>query len=96
MRIVGREALDLFCTSHADCRKWIGNWLADVAASRWNVPQDVKDKYSTASFFAENLVIFNVRGNEYRLVTMIAYKTGIVVIKWIGKHSEYTKKYQWN
>lgn len=60
------------------------------------MPQDVKDKYSTASFLAENLVIFNVRGNEYRLVTMIAYKTGIVVIKWIGKHSEYTKKYQWN
>jgi len=40
-----------------------------------------------------NIVIFNVRGNEYRLVTVIAYQTGVVVVEWIGTHAEYTKKY---
>ena len=40
-----------------------------------------------------NTVIFNVRGNEYRLVTVVAYLTGVVVVEWIGTHAEYTKKY---
>ena len=76
MRIGGRPVLDQFCATHADCRKWIGNW----------------NRYSSASFTGKN-VIFNVRGNDYRLVTVVAYKVGVVTIEWIGTHAEYTKKY---
>jgi mRNA interferase HigB len=94
MRIVGREKLDRFCNMHADCRQWIANWISDAGSSSWRVPQDVKAKYAAASFLAQNVVIFNVRGNEYRLVTTIAYRTGIVVVQWIGTHAEYTKKYR--
>ena len=93
MRVVGREKLEQFCAAHADCRKWIGVWLADAKGSRWRTPQEVKDKYSSASFLNKNMVIFNVRGNEYRLVTVVAYQTGVVVVEWIGTHAEYTKKY---
>ena len=93
MRIVGREKLDQFCAAHADCRKWIGTWIVDVGGSRWRTPQDIKDKYASASMLERNTVIFNVRGNEYRLVTIVAYQTGVVVVEWIGTHAEYTKKY---
>jgi len=93
MKIVGREALDRFCTRHADCRLWIRNWIADTEASSWTTPQDVKDRYASASILAENVVIFNVRGNEYRLVTRVAYRTAVVAVEWAGTHPEYQKKY---
>ncbi len=93
MRIVGRDKLDEFCASHADCRKWIEAWITDVGAFAWRFPQDIKDRYASASFLADNMVVFNARGGNYRLVTVIAYQTKIVLIEWIGTHAEYTKKY---
>ena len=93
MRIVGREKLDQFCAAHADCPKWIGTWVVDVGGSRWRTPQDIKDKYASASMPERNTVIFNGRGDEYRLVTIVAYQTGVAIVERIGTHDEYPKKY---
>jgi mRNA interferase HigB len=92
MRVVGRETLDLFCSRHADARKWIANWTADVESSTWTTPQAIKDRYSTASFVGGNTVIFNVKGNDYRLEVTVAFKTGLVVVKWAGTHAEYDER----
>ena len=92
MVIVGRDKLDEFCGAHADARPWIANWIADVEARRWQKAQDIKDSYASASFLSDDVVIFNVKGNHYRLEVQVAYKTGIVVIRWVGTHAEYTKR----
>jgi mRNA interferase HigB len=92
MRVVGRETLVHFRDQHADVRDWIDNWLADVESAQWRTPQDIKRTYSTASFLSANLVIFNVKGNNYRLEVQVAYQTGIVVIRWAGTHAEYTRR----
>jgi mRNA interferase HigB len=94
MKIIGKRKLFVFSERHSDIREWVANWLKDVESSRWRLPQDVKDRYATASFLAENVVIFNVRGNRYRLETQIAYQLGIVAVKWIGTHAEYTRRYR--
>ena len=93
MKIVGREALVRFCQAHPDCRPWVSTWLAFANGATWNTPQDIKRRYSTASFLAKNVVIFNVRGNTYRMVTTVAYRVGVVVVDWIGTHVEYDKKF---
>lgn len=90
MKVIGKKVLVSLIEKHADCRDWINNWSSDVSAATWRVPQDIKDRYSTASFLASNVVIFNVRGNRYRLETQIAYQSGIVMVKWAGTHAEYT------
>jgi mRNA interferase HigB len=92
MRVVGRDKLDEFCAEHANARDWITNWLADTEAAQWRTPLDIKRSYAAASFLADNLVIFNVKGNHYRLEIQLAYKTGVVVIRWVGTHAEYTKR----
>ncbi len=89
MRVIGRDKLEAFCSKHSDARKWIENWLADTEAATWTVPQQIKSRYPSASFLAENVVIFNVKGNEYRLEVLIAYKTSVVVVQWIGTHARY-------
>jgi len=92
MRIVGRDELAGFSSVHADAREWIANWLADAEAARWQTPQEIKRSYASASFLPHNLVIFNVKGNRYRLEVQIAYQTGVVVVRWVGTHAEYTKR----
>ena len=92
MWIVGRNKLDEFCRAHSDSRDWIRNWIADTSSATWQTPQDVKLRYASASFPATNRVIFNVKGNRYRMEVQVAYHTGVVVVEWIGTHAEYTKR----
>ena len=92
MRIAGRDKLDEFSGAHADARPWIDTWIADAETSIWKTPQAIKNNYASASFLANNIVIFNVKGNRYRLEARIAYNTGIVVVQWVGTHAEYTKR----
>ena len=92
MRILGRDKLDAFVTAHADARPWIENWIGLAEGTTWRTPQDVKNLYSSASFLAGNVVIFNVKGNHYRMETRIAYNTGTVIVRWAGTHAEYDKR----
>lgn len=92
MRLVGREKLDEFTKAHADTRAWIENWIADAESARWRTPQDIKASYASASFLANRIVIFNVKGNRYRLEVQVAYNTGVVVVKLAETHAEYTKR----
>ena len=92
MRLIGRNTLDGFTNVHADARAWIENWIADTEAARWLTPQDIKNNYASASFLADRVVIFNVRGNRYRLEVQVAYNTGVVIVKWAGTHADYTKR----
>jgi mRNA interferase HigB len=94
MRIIGLGLLHRFCADHADCRKWIDNWISDAKASTWRTSHDIKQRYQSASFLPEQTVIFNVRGNEYRLETRVAYGMGTVAILWIGTHAEYTRRHR--
>ncbi|MBI5056843.1 MAG: type II toxin-antitoxin system HigB family toxin [Nitrospirae bacterium] len=94
MTLVGREKLYQFITKHPDTRSLIENWIADVQNANWQNTQDVKDRYSSASFLADRIVIFNVRGNSYRLEVQIAYKTKKVIVKWAGTHAEYSKRFK--
>lgn len=92
MRILGREKLAAFVAVHADARSWIENWIGEAERTHWKTPQDVKNLYASASFLASNIVIFNVKGNHYRMETLIAYNTGTVIVRWIGTRSQYDKR----
>lgn len=91
MHIAGRDKLDEFAGEHTDAKSWIDNWIADTKLAAWKTPQDIKNSYASASFLAGNVVIFNVKGNRYRLDVLVAYKTGTVVILKISTHAEYSK-----
>ncbi|MBK6803767.1 MAG: type II toxin-antitoxin system HigB family toxin [Betaproteobacteria bacterium] len=94
MKIVGRDKLTAFCLCHPDGRKQIACWLAEAGKVAWKTPQDIKDRYASVSFLSQNRVIFNVKGNDYRLETTIAYKTGVVIVDWIGTHADYDARNQ--
>jgi mRNA interferase HigB len=93
MKVVGIAVLNQFSQKHADVRSRLGAWLAEVECADWKSPSEIKAKYKSASFLANNIVVFNLKGNKYRLAAKFAYQTGIVKIERIGTHDEYSK---WN
>jgi mRNA interferase HigB len=92
MRVVGRKVLDAFCAKHADARRWIEAWLHETEGALWLTPQHVKSRYATGSFLPSNTVIFNVKGNQYRLEVVVAYQVGVVSVVWAGTHAEYDER----
>ena len=92
MKVLDRERLERFCRKHSDARGWIENWLGDVESAVWTTPPDIRRRYASASFLPQGVVIFNVKGNAYRLEVTVAYRTGVVVIEWIGTHREYDER----
>ena len=91
MRIISRKALREFWEKHPDSQQPLRAWYANVERATWRTPTDVKTAYRNASFVASNRVIFNIKGNRYRLVVAIDYNYGVIYIRFIGTHQEYDK-----
>lgn len=90
MKVVGREELEKFARKHADVRGQIDSWLCEVEEAEWQAPSDVKRRYSHASFLGDNRVIFNLKGNNYRLDTKVSFRNQVVLVVRIGTHEEYS------
>ena len=67
------------------------SWIAEAKAAKWASPQDIKKQYANASVIGNNRMVFNIKGNDYRLIVAIAYKMQFVYVKFIGTHADYDK-----
>jgi mRNA interferase HigB len=66
-------------------------WLAIVGRAQWRTPEDVKASYPKASILKGSRVVFNIKGNDYRLIASVQYQAGVLVIRFFGTHAEYEK-----
>ncbi len=89
MKVIGKGALNDLKKKHADVRSQVDSWVAEVEAENWEEPQDIKKRYGNASFLPDNQVIFNLKGNKYRLWVIVSYKNKTVLVKKAGTHNEY-------
>lgn len=92
MQLLNTLALDEFKQKHPDARVPLDAWRKEVEAANWQTPQDIKNRYRHADFLSKNRVIFDIKGNGYRLVAVVRYIQKMVVVEWLGTHSEYDKK----
>jgi mRNA interferase HigB len=91
MRIIALRTLREFWTAHADAEAALRAWYADARQAEWKTPEDVKAIYANASILGNNRVVFNIRGNAYRLIVSINYAFGIVYIRFVGTHAGYDR-----
>ena len=89
MRVVSRQTLTQFWKNHTDVEESLTAWHKEAEDALWQSPQDIRASYSSADFLPGNRVVFNIKGNHYRLVVKIHYNTGVVFIRFIGTHAEY-------
>jgi mRNA interferase HigB len=80
-----------FWTRHADAEQPLRAWYDDAKRARWTTPAVIKSTYANASIVGENRVVFNIKGNSYRLVVAISYPYGVCYIRFVGTHAAYDR-----
>ncbi|MBU4486999.1 MAG: type II toxin-antitoxin system HigB family toxin [Candidatus Delongbacteria bacterium] len=91
MHVIKLRTIEEYYESNNQSKKQHLAWYEETKAAEWKTPKDIKDRYSSASILSDNIVVFNIKGNNYRLVTKLSYKNQTVFIKFIGTHPEYDK-----
>ena len=91
MHIVSLKALRLFWEQHPDAEQPLRAWYLITRRAQWRRPADIKADYGTASILGNDRVVFNIKGNAYRLVVLTAYHKGRLFIRFVGTHVEYDR-----
>lgn len=91
MRVIAVSALRSFWQRHPDAEQPLKAWYDEAKHAAWLTPQDIRKHYATASFVGRNRVVFNIKGNDYRLIVAVAYRFQALYIKFLGTHAEYDR-----
>ena len=91
MRVIGKKELYDFAQQHADVAPQIDAWISEAEEAEWRSPLELKQRYPQASILPMKQVVFNLKGNRYRLLTIISFKNQTVLVERIGTHAEYSR-----
>ena len=89
MRVIAVSALRTFWERHPDAEQPLKAWYEEARNASWTRPADIKERYRSASVLKNRRVVFNIKGNDYRLIVAVAYKTQIFYVKFVGTHKAY-------
>lgn len=89
MHIIAIGTLRAFWEKHPRAENALRGWYAEASRSSWKTPADIKLVHGNASFVANNRVVFNIKGNDYRLVVAVHYQRGMMFVRFVGTHAEY-------
>ena len=93
MRVIAVSTLKAFWSQpeFRDSEMPLRSWLEEVRDASWMRPSDIKAQFGSASILKNRRVVFNIKGNDYRLVVAVAYAMGALFIKFVGTHTEYDR-----
>lgn len=89
MRIVTYKRIQEFSNIHADSEKALTFWYHTTTAKEWNNLNDIKQTFNSVDYVGNNRYVFNIKGNDYRLIAIISFNAKKVYIRFIGTHSDY-------
>ena len=91
MRIIAVRTLRQFWEQHPQAETPLRGWYAEASKADWKTPADIKSAHRNVSFLSNNRVVFNIKGNDYRLVVAVRYTEQLMFIRFIGTHAEYDR-----
>jgi len=89
MRIITKRTLREFWERHPDARWPLLDWYKAAERANWEAPHHIRARYPSASFLRNDRVVFNIKGNTYRLVVHVVYHRHRVYIRFVGTHADY-------
>ena len=90
-RIIAKRTIREFWEKHPDSKDYLETWYETVKGANWQNPNEIKEFYAAISILKNSRVVFNIKGNQYRLVAKINYQRQWLFIRFIGTHKEYDK-----
>ncbi len=93
VRVIALRTLRLFWEKpgHEDAEGPLRAWYREAEAAHWNTPTDIQRHYRTASVLKAGRVVFNIKGNKYRLVVKIVFEAQRIYVRFVGTHEEYDR-----
>ena len=91
MRVISKKKLRDFWELHHDCEEKLKAWYNEAEQGDWSTPNELRREYPSASILKSNRVVFNIKGNKYRLIVKINYGYGVIWIRFIGSHEEFNR-----
>ena len=91
MRVIAKKILRDFWIKHSDCEQQLKSWYQEASSAEWKSSNEIKLAYPTASIIGDNRVVFNIKGNTYRLIIKINFDYQMIWIRFIGTHAAYDK-----
>lgn len=91
MRVIARRTLREFWEEHADVEQALKAWFQEVSKSNWVSFQELKQDFPSASILQDNRIVFNIKGNNYRLIVKFNLEYQMAWIRFIGTHAQYDK-----
>jgi len=91
MEIRGSDVIEIFCKKHADAVGPLAKWVDVVEKSQWSNHNDLKADFPSADYVGKRRYVFNIKGNDYRMVTVVVFFNGVIDIRFAGTHAEYDK-----
>lgn len=91
MRIIAHRTIVLFYTKYADAQAALEEWYKKTTIANWDTFADIKQTFNSVDSVGDQHYIFNIKGNDYRLVAVVKFKIKMVYIRFIGTHAEYDK-----
>lgn len=91
MIIANKELLDDFVQLHANAVKPLNKWIEEVKSAQWSCHSDLKQIFPSADYVKNGRYVFNIGGNNFRLVAVVIFIAGVMNIRFIGTHAEYDK-----
>ena len=91
MRIIALRTLREFWERHPQAETPLRSWYAEASRANWKTPADIKAAHRNASFLPNGRVVFNIKGNDYRLVVAVRFAAGRMFVRFVGTHAEYDR-----
>jgi mRNA interferase HigB len=91
LRVIAKKILRDFWIKYPDCEQQLKSWYKEAEDAQWKNNNQIKDDYPSASILTNNRVVFNIKGNNYRVIVRINFHYQMVWIRFIGTHAQYDK-----
>lgn len=91
MQITNKLILDNFVQKHAKAAKPLNKWVEEVMNVNWKSHNELKRCFPTADYVKNGRYVFNIGGNNYRIVAVVMFINGVMILRFVGTHAEYDK-----
>lgn len=89
MRIISRKVIKEFWETNPTAKSSLEAWFTEARKADWKTPHDIKEKYGSASILKDGRVVFNICGNDFRLVVWVNYEFSTIYVRFVGTHAQY-------